>query len=550
MSRSDASRPQFGAPDRVPRTIAVTKTLLFMAILPLSAPGCGPDETSGVACDVEGEQQLCNCDGAAGVRRCFSGEWQACDCAPTDATDARADDEAVSTDADDEAVPTDAADETVADVLAETSAECAQACRFGQRCVGGECVDDANGCAGDVCWFDFRDVDDWEAFDLSQKHPTDNTGFGAAVFDGRHVMYAPFAAASGYTGIFHRYDTQTVFTATASWTLFDPSALLTTRSLFGAGFDGRFAYFVPYIGQGKALRFDTTAATFGASLAWSSFSLQGLSSDGYSGLVAVNGGVYLAPFAAATGGFSGRVQRFDVTGDFTASASWSTFDTAAQLDARAVGFNGVTSDGRFVYFVPGFTDAGPHGFAVRYDSTRDFSLKPSWESYDLHSRSCVGCTAESVGFAGATFDGRYVYFAPGVSAARTTAWVMRFDTTAASFADDAAWRGFEITSLNSLADASSTPTFDGRFVYFPPNSAAYNGQLMVAYDTRLPFERADSWAVFDLKRLPGSPSGFAGAVFDGGHVYLVPSDTTLALRFQARSPGALLPWQPGYRAPR
>jgi len=90
---------------------------------------------------------------------------------------------------------------------------------------------------------------------------------------------------------------------------------------------------------------------------------------------------------------------------------------------------GATFDGRYVYFAPSY-----QGVAVRFDTHSAFDSRASWSQFDTKTRP-VG----QVCFVGATFDGRYVYYLPLVNCSPSgagTPLVTRYDTTAAF----AAWR--------------------------------------------------------------------------------------------------------------
>jgi len=88
-------------------------------------------------------------------------------------------------------------------------------------------------------------------------------GYDGAVFDGRFVYFVPcHTAASAFHGRILRYDTQGVFTNSASWMAFDAGNTtgLQTQGYVGAVSDGRYIYFAPYNTgngfSGNVLRFD------------------------------------------------------------------------------------------------------------------------------------------------------------------------------------------------------------------------------------------------------------------------------------------------------
>jgi hypothetical protein len=127
-------------------------------------------------------------------------------------------------------------------------------------------------------------------------------------------------------------------------------------------------------------------------------------------------------------------------------------------------------------------------------------------------------------FQGGTFDGRYVYFAPD-----SNGTVTRYDTQG-SFIGNAAWTTFDTTTLSPAAQGFSGAVYDGQYVYFVPYHSVATGYegLVVRYDTHGAFAGGGpAWTVFDTNTLPvpnGGPTlaGFNGGVFDGRAVYLAP----------------------------
>ncbi len=111
---------------------------------------------------------------------------------------------------------------------------------------------------------------------------------------------------------------------------------------------------------------------------------------------------------------------FDTTAALPSSASWSTFDGKALSTDLYVGGG---FDGRFVYFAPGGL-GGSNSVVLRHDtsSAAGFSDGKSWTAFDLKS---VSLGAKS--YAGAVFDGRYLYLVPNVGSSPPHGVVARFD---------------------------------------------------------------------------------------------------------------------------
>jgi hypothetical protein len=158
--------------------------------------------------------------------------------------------------------------------------------------------------------------------------------------------------------------------------------------------------------------------------------------------------------------------------------AWSSFDLTG-VNAGATGFVGGSFDGRYVYFVP--NDNGSFdGIAARYDTMAGFTTAGSWSAFDLS-----GVNAGAIGFRGAGFDGRYMYFVPSYN---TTfdGLVTRFDTTA-GFTTTGSWSTFDMTTVNGAAQGFIGAAFDGRYMYFVPNknTVAYDGVVM-RFDAKTP----------------------------------------------------------------
>jgi hypothetical protein len=77
-------------------------------------------------------------------------------------------------------------------------------------------------------------------------------------------------------------------------------------------------------------------------------------------------------------------------------------------------------------------------------------------------------------------------------------------------------------------------------VYLVPeaNSSGLDG-VVARYDTQASFTTVGSWSTFDTATLNANAITFAGAVFDGRYVYLVPSGAGIVARFDAKSPPSM-----------
>ena len=88
-----------------------------------------------------------------------------------------------------------------------------------------------------------------------------------------------------------------------------------------------------------------------------------------------------------------------------------TYDTTrvTALDGGTpVSFAGAAYDGRFVYFVPSSSGVAP---LTRYDTSSTFGADCAWSSFNPSSL-VAGDAGGLVPFVGAVFDGTYLYLVP------------------------------------------------------------------------------------------------------------------------------------------
>jgi hypothetical protein len=307
-------------------------------------------------------------------------------------------------------------------------------------------------------------------------------------------------------------------TVAANWELFDVGSKVSpsTRGFIGAVFDGKYMYFVPHYNggfDGVVARFDTTLK-FGEVASWTYFDVATVNpaARGFFGGAFDGRYVYLLPEQDGPMSWSGVVARYDTQAAFDSKDAWGTFDMAAKVSPAAKGYAGAAFDGRYLYLSPWVTGAtAPQGLMVRYDTRADFAEPASWKTFDA-----VKLNASSKGFHGAAFDGRYVYYVP-----YTTGTVTRYDTQA-PFESPGAWSVFDLTS-NFQQSGFAGSAFDGRYLYlaqFGPNGTPSG--VMMRYDTTLTFTAASSWEAFDLATVNPAFKGYHGMVFDGRYVYAVP----------------------------
>jgi hypothetical protein len=369
-------------------------------------------------------------------------------------------------------------------------------------------------------YHDMTDVSFWKAVDLG---PHGDSGYLGGAFDGRYVYFAPKSSAD-----IARYDTQGTF-AFSDWTF----EVLDGNAAFGAAFDGHHVFFG---GDDSVTRIDPqTQFGMDAGLTIDTATLQ-TGTRGFVGAVPAGDFVYFVPaqLRAVSGPTTAFVGRYDTKAAFGAKTSWKFFDHAT-VNANAVDFFGGVFDGKYVYFAPKLWSG--HTYVARYDTTGTFDQSSSWQTSDA-----VLVDPAAQGFEGAAYDGkRYVYFIPCADAAPRDPHgvVLRYDKTL-PFGETSAWKAVDLVKRDPLAQCYRGAAFDGRYLYLVPFLALTSEQVsfvppIVRLDTEKDFEDPLAWTSFDLKKVSPNLHSYAGAVFDGRYVYLVPWDGSIALRFEARS---------------
>ncbi|HEY8086768.1 MAG TPA: hypothetical protein VIF09_02965 [Polyangiaceae bacterium] len=164
-------------------------------------------------------------------------------------------------------------------------------------------------------------------------------------------------------------------------------------------------------------------------------------------------------------------------------------------------------------------DAGGLG-NVTYNALHNAVLPEGGTTWEFFEPNSVSAGAHD--FLGGTFDGRYIYFAPN-----STSTITRYDTTQ-GFQTGASWSVFDAHALVPAGVGFEGAVFDGHYVYFVPDHlpGAYTGTV-VRFDKNGSFtNNGPQWSVFDLTTLPfadaGSLVGFGGGTFDGQNVYFAP----------------------------
>jgi hypothetical protein len=322
--------------------------------------------------------------------------------------------------------------------------------------------------------------------------------------------------------------TYSAFGDPLQWETFDMAPVGGQVYGIGGAFDGRFVYYTPGQMNGTNLvRYDTSMPFQGAN-AWSSFNVTTVAGGPYiyNGAAFDGRFVYLTPDLTEDAMTSvGGVVRYDTTQPYAMASAWSVFDTTS-LAPRAAGYEGAVFDGTYLYFAPCYGTT-----SARFRAGSTFSDPTSWSTF-----ATTNVDANADGFRGAAFDGRYIYYAPylGDRSAARAGLVARYDTTStAGFAGKGAWSTFDVSALNADAAGFAGAVFDGGHVVFVPNL----GTVAARFDTQQSFSAAAAWEFFDLAPINPATGQFYGGTFDGRYVYLAPdalyAGKALAVRFDA-----------------
>ena len=396
----------------------------------------------------------------------------------------------------------------------------------------------ADGGSGAACDHAITTASCWTIVDASSAMPPMMTGYAGSTFDGRYAYFAPYIGVSSSeqymtSGAVRRLDTTADLPPAAAWSTFDATTVTAgAQGFFGAVFDGRYVYFLPnFTGQ----PFGGPTATNGVVARYDTMATFGDATAWKTFDTAPLGG---GGFGGGT--FDGRylyfvtaagiVARYDTTADFATAGSWLVVHAAIATSTPDLAARGAIYDGHYLYFVPS-TDGENDRTSVlaRLDpAAPDLTAATAWTTFDTLALN------RQASFAGGAFDGRYLYLAPLAGAP-----IARFDTTA-DFATMASWSTFDPAPLASGPMTFAGAAFDGRFVYFVPgaNGNATNGDV-IRYDTTADFATMASWSSFDTSALDSTATDYGGAVFDGRYVTFEPNSFAGAFaRFDAVEPAA------------
>jgi hypothetical protein len=302
--------------------------------------------------------------------------------------------------------------------------------------------------------------------------------FSGAVYDKPYVYYVPASGAPEPT--LARYDTTTGWFDSSSWSLSQVTS--TTASGFRGGvLAPPNIYLAPHSGVEPVPRYDPVTSSFEAGV-WETATNSNIASNSaYWGAVAdIEGFVYFVPNAQVTTGVN--VIRYSTTSGFTVSTSWASYNLPAPTQPT---YKGGAFDGRYLYLAPASTQSP----LFQYDTSTKDSFPDSgsaWKSFAIDLVPTTDGGATPGPFFGAAFDGRYVYFVPANGETTTRQTLALYDTQCPSaictgFICPNCWASFTILDVGATSGFAGA-VFDGEYVYFIPA----DGGAMARFHARVP----------------------------------------------------------------
>ncbi len=365
----------------------------------------------------------------------------------------------------------------------------------------------------------------WDKMSMTTVQGTALGGayFGSS-FDGRYIYYVPRNSDS-----FVIFDTMgTSFTTAADWQTMSMTTVQGTAlnsAYQGASYDGRYIYYVPYDSD-TFLRFDTMGTSFTTTADWQKIATstaQGGANPTNAYIKASFDGryIYYVPYVATT------FLRFDTMGtSFTTTADWQkmSMSTAQGGAVLLYAYSGASFDGRYIYYASYASDT-----FLRFD-TKGTSFTTTADWHTMAMSTAQGAAALDSAYTGASFDGRYIYYVPFWSDT-----FLRFDTMGTSFTTTADWQKMSMSTAQggaTLDNAYNGASFDGRYIYY----VSQNSDTFVRFDTMgTSFTTTADWQKISMTTVQGTAldNAYQGASFDGRYIYYNPYVSGTFLRVQA-----------------
>lgn len=198
----------------------------------------------------------------------------------------------------------------------------------------------------------------------------------------------------------------------------------------------------------------------------------------------------------------------------------SLIDPAAQGFAGAF----IDDAGDRLYFVPFRKDIGsgiePNGLAIPFDLRVELTDRSAYEIFDL---TTLPSPPPRIGWAAGAFMDGFPYYSPVVEAHDTYiphGYLLRFDTTKA-FDNPNAWDWYDLIEYvhRSAWGFQSNAVIFPWFFLIP---FGVGNSVTLRYDASRPFTEHDSFEAFDLATLNTEAKGFTGGVVLGDDLVLIP----------------------------
>jgi hypothetical protein len=349
--------------------------------------------------------------------------------------------------------------------------------------------------ANDITFFDATTVN------------TEARGFQLAVFDGERVLFLPYgdhrrtgAYIPGPRSGLLAYDVRLPFQSVDSYQYANIAAVIGNAKaegwLGGCTDPDGWVYFAPYFTKANGTteantlmcRWNSKSGNIADAAAWEVFDLSTHpyygGAAGWCNAVYCEGYIYYSPLShysesGAVNPHHGHTYRYSVAGQFNDPNSWAGYDLG-NVHANAKGFQGIITDGRYIYFIPFVLDAAltRSGRIVRYDSNLSFISPGSYQTFDLATLD-----ATAVAFDGAVYDGRRIWLVPWgtQSPGLSLGTIAIFDTegpvggAANELANANNWLIVNLATLLGAKYAGYQWGWcDGQYVYFVPSfNSAY-----------------------------------------------------------------------------
>ena len=314
-----------------------------------------------------------------------------------------------------------------------------------------------------------------EFFDATTVHPAAK-GFQLADYDevSQRVIFYPWGSIVSDPGsVFLAYHTDRDFLSSNSYDAVDLKALVSPDAQgFGCGFTGqRWAYFVPYRKN-------------------------------------INTTIYQQP--------NDMAMRFNLDKDITDPTAYETIHlNQLPIKPPKIGWITGCSAGGYSYYAP-FGEATPtqpfwnkHGIFLRYNQSLPFDDPAAWEWYDL-----TQVDPGAQGFQTIIFKNPYVYLVPYDGGRNGANVLVRYDITK-SFIDKTSYQTIKLTDINPGAVGYTGAIVAGNDIVLVPWRDLGNpvqsdqGQHLVAkFDTRFNLTNYDGWSFFDLKSIDQDACGY------------------------------------------